>query len=309
MLKKVVITTTSFGEYDSGAMNLLKENGFDITKNNLGRTLVKREILDLCKGAVGIVAGVETYDLETLNELKGLLAISRVGVGIDTIDIRTADSLGIKVANTPLGPVKAVAELTICLMLDLLRKVSFMDRGVRTGKWNKKMGNLLCGKKVGILGFGRIGRKVAEYLTVFGCDIAYHDSAVKDANEKYRPMRLEELLSWADIITIHVSGKSEIIGEKELRHIRQGSWLINISRGGAVNENALHGLLKNGHISGAAFDVFAKEPYEGALRELDNVILTPHIGSYAIESRMEMEMDAAKNLIKILSEVEKWPKR
>lgn len=305
MIKKAAITTTSFGQYDSGATILLQKSGFEIVKNELGRTMTKREILALCHGCAGIIAGTEPYDFDTLKGLEGLKVISRVGIGMDAIDMKAAAGLGIKVVNTPSGPVSAVAELTVCLMLDLLRKVSFMDREIRAGKWKKNMGNLLRGKKTGIIGYGNIGQKVGELLIAFGCDIAYHDPAINRRNGKIGPMRLDELLEWADIVTIHVSGKSEIIGEKEFERMKRGAWLINVSRGGTVNEDKLYSSLKSGRISGAALDVFSEEPYGGALKGLNNVILTPHIGSYAAESRIEMETDAAKNLIKILSEVER----
>lgn len=305
MVKKIAITTTSFGEHDPRPLVLLKDSGFEVVKNVFRRTMVKDEILSLCCGCIGIIAGTESYDIDVLKRLKGLKIISRVGVGMDNIDINAANKLGIKLANTPYGPVPAVAEVTVCLILDLLRRVSSMDRNIRAGKWKKDMGSLLCGKKVGIIGYGRIGQKVSELLMAFGCQLGYYDPAVKPKNRKCRPMQLAELLKWADIVTLHVSGTSEIIGEKEFRYMKKGAWLVNISRGGTVNEDELYCSLRNGRISGAALDVFNCEPYRGVLRELDNVILTPHIGSYAIESRIAMENDAVKNLIRILCEVER----
>lgn len=300
-MKKIAITTTTFGEYDARPVGLLADSDFYVLKNELGRTMAKNEICSLCAGCVGIIAGTENYDHDLLKTLKGLKVISRVGVGLDSIDIKAADELGIRVVTTPYGPVNAVAELAIGLILNLLRKVSCADRNIRTGVWKKNMGNLLRGKRVGIIGYGRIGKRVAELLTAFGCDIACYD--LIPSKGAIRSMPLEDLLGWADIVTIHVSGKEEVIGKNELKRMKKGSWLVNASRGGTVDEDALYSVLKDKHLSGAAVDVFTEEPYKGALKELDNVILTPHIASYAIESRIEMEMDAVKNLIKTLSEV------
>ncbi len=305
MNRKAAITTTAFGEHGSGPMELLIKNGFEVVRNEFRRVLSKDEIPALCDGCVGIIAGTEGYDHDTLKKLRCLKVISRVGVGLDSIDIEAADKLNIRVVNTPFGPVDAVAELTVSLTLNLLRKVSSMDRGIRTGKWQKETGNLLHAKKVGIVGYGKIGQRVAELLTAFGCETAYYDRIIDSGKTRTKPMPLADLLEWAEIISIHISGKEMIIGEGELMRMKKGSWLINVSRGGTVDEKALYTALKERRLSGAAIDVFSEEPYKGALKELDNVILTPHIGSYAVESRREMEMDAVKNMIKILNEVDR----
>ena len=163
------------------------------------------------------------------------------------------------------------------------------------------MGNLLCGKRVGIIGFGRIGQKVGELISAFGAELAYTDVEPKASSFACVKKGLDEILGWADIITLHLSilkNSEPLIGNKEFNLMKKGSWFINVSRGNAVDENALHLVLKSGHLSGAALDVFVKEPYIGPLKELDNVILTPHIGSYARESRIKMEKEAVENLIK-----------
>jgi len=230
--------------------------------------------------------------------LPKLKVISRCGAGLDNVDLKNAKELNIKVFSTPYGPTLAVAELTLGLMLDLLRKITVMDRELRTGVWKKQMGSLLKGKKVGILGCGRIGQKVAELLTPLEVEIAYYDICTLEG--AILLMTKNELLSWADIITLHCSANTDgrpVIGESELKLMKDNSWLINASRGGLIDEKALLSALKKGKLSGAALDVFDNEPYEGPLRSLDNVILTPHIGSYAKEGRIQMEKDAVQNLI------------
>lgn len=299
MKNKIAITTTSFGEYDEMPLNLLKENGFETALNLYGRKLNKEEVIELCRDAVGIVAGTETLDADVLKELTTIKVISRVGTGLDNVDLKVAKASGIKVFNTPDSPTLSVAELTVGLILDLLRMFSRMDKELRMGKWEKRMGNLLYGKNVGIVGFGRIGRKVAVLLKPFGCEIAYTDPYVDDGLLGLKKLSLEQLLSWADIISLHLSIKDNkpLITEKELNLTRKGAFLVNVSRGGVVDERALYETLKCGHLSGVALDVFEQEPYKGPLRELDNVILTPHIGSYAKESRIDMERKAVENLL------------
>ena len=295
---KIVITTSSFAKYDRSPLDELKKNRIDYTINPYGRKLTKDEVIGLVKDADGIVAGTEQLNDEVLQQLPELKVISRCGAGLDNVDIAKAKELDIKVYFTPYGPTLAVAELTLALMLDLLRKITAMDRGLRTGVWKKQMGSMLRGKKVGILGFGRIGQKVAELLASLGVEIAYYD--LRTIEGAIPIMSKNKLLLWADIITLHCSANTDgkpVIGESELRLMKDNSWLINASRGGLVDEKALYSALKEGKLSGAALDVFNNEPYEGPLRDLENVILTPHIGSYAKEGRIQMEKDAVQNLI------------
>ncbi|OHE56195.1 MAG: hypothetical protein A2Z47_06940 [Thermodesulfovibrio sp. RBG_19FT_COMBO_42_12] len=297
-MNKISITTTTFGKYDNRPLTLLEGKGFNIVLNQYGRNLGKVEIIELCKNAVGIIAGTEIYDRETLEGLTGLKVISRCGTGLDNIDLRAANRLGIKVLNTPDATTLAVAELTVGLILNLLRKVHQMDINIRNGKWQKMMGNLLYGKSIGIIGFGRIGRKVAELLLHFGCTIQYYDLKRFDWETGAEGVQLKDLLKTSDIITIHVSSKDQIMGESEFLQMKKGAWLVNVSRGGVVDEDALYQAVKEGRLAGAALDVFEKEPYTDNLKELENVILTPHIGSYAKEARAEMERQAVENLLK-----------
>ena len=131
----------------------------------------------------------------------------------------------------------------------------------------------------------------------FGCEIVYCDIKSNDAGLKFKNASLDEILRTSDIISIHVSCKAQIIGKEEFKKIKKGAWIINVSRGGVIDETELYKALKEGHLSGAAVDVFEEEPYSGLLKELDNIILTPHIGSYAEEGRINMEIEAVKNLL------------
>ncbi len=298
-MTNIFISTSSFAEYDKEPLKLLKDAGMNAQINPYKRQLTKDECLKHYKDIDGLVAGTEALTTEVLKSAPNLKVISRCGTGMDNVDLEAAKQLGIKVFNTPDGPTLAVAELVLGLMLTLLRHVPHMDRDIRAGKWQKRMGNLIQGKTVGIIGFGRIGQKVGELVQAIGAQLVYCDPAVNKPG--YKKLSLDELLAQSDIVTLHLSGGSKgapLLGDKELRGMKPGGWLINCARGGLVDEAALGLALQEGRLAGAALDVFTQEPYTGPLAKLDNVILTPHIGSYAVESRVQMEIDAVKNLIK-----------
>lgn len=303
-MNKIAISTTTFGKYEKSPLELCKKCGYEIICNPYERKLKSVELVELAKDAVGLIAGTEPITENVLLKLPSLKVISRCGAGIDNIDIEAAERSGIKVVSTTDAPTLAVAELTVGLILALLRKISLMDREIRGDLWKKRMGILLSGKRVGIIGFGRIGRKVAELLKAMGAEIIFTDPNVaeKEAGE-FTKVEFKKLLKKSDIISLHLSYSKEnyrLIGQYEFSLIKQGAFLINCSRGGIVDENALYSALKEGKLAGAALDVFEQEPYNGPLKELDNVILTPHIGSYAQEARIKMETQAVKNLIKAL---------
>lgn len=301
----ILISTSSFAEYDKSVVDgLLK---FNVILNPYRRTLKEAEIKELLVryDVCGLIAGTEPLSEAVLNAANGLKVISRCGAGVDNVDLETASKLGIKVFNTPDAPTDAVAELTLGLILDCLRRVSFSDRTIRKGNWAKPMGNLLRGKLVGIIGFGRIGKAVGRLVKAFGADIVYHD-LVKDAGfGGANWVELDELLQLADIVTLHLPllrAGGYFLDTRRISLMKEGVIFINASRGGLVDEKALYEALKSGKIASAGLDVFEKEPYSGRLIELDNVVLTSHIGSYAVESRILMERQAVDNLLKGLKQ-------
>lgn len=304
---KILISPTSFGKCGSQPLDLLKKSNYDIIFNPYGRKMTPDEVINLGRDCIGIVAGVEFLNSTVLESLPYLRCISRCGAGIDNIDLEKAKELNIAIKTTPYGPTRAVAELAIGLIFDVLRKISLRDQSIRNGKWNKEMGFLLKDKTVGVLGLGRIGRTVAELLLkldakVVGSDINPDRKWLEKI--KIPLVHFDELIKKSDILCIHVSfsnDKRYLIGKNELALMKKGSYLINLSRGGIVDETALYNFLKSKHLAGAAVDVFQQEPYTGPLTKLDNVVLTPHIGSYAKESRLEMELQAVKNLLDCLN--------
>jgi len=301
-LKRIFISTSSFGKFDTKPLELLKKANLEIVQNPYGRKLSIDELLKLVTQAEGLIAGTETLNGDVLRSLKQLKVISRCGSGLDNIDLNTAKALKIKIFNTPSTVTTAVAELTVGLILSLLRQICLMDRQIRKGEWRKSMGYLLFGKKVGIIGFGQIGRKVAELLKALGAKPFYYDPAVPESEaDGCRPFEFSDILKRADIITLHLSSSKDnyhLFSHKQFSKMKKDASFINCSRGEIVDEEALYMALKEGRLAGAAIDVFEKEPYTGRLKELDNVILTPHIGSYAREARIRMESEAAINLLR-----------
>ncbi len=299
----IAISLSSF--YNLKCLSLLESFGFEARLNTYKRGLKGEEIVHFCSGAVGLIAGTEKLNKEILGKVPTLRVISRCGIGLDNIDLVAAERLGIKVYNTPDAPTNAVAELTLGLILDCLRNISSSDRSIRSGKWNTPMGELRGEKTVGIVGFGRIGRAVSRLAMAFGTRVLAFDIARKEEGG-VNFVSFEELLSRADVVTLHLSydpERGQIITAGAIDKMRDESYLINTSRGKLVDENALYEALKSGKLAGAALDVFESEPYNGDLIALENVILTPHMGSNARETRIEMEKQAVENLLKGLKEV------
>jgi D-3-phosphoglycerate dehydrogenase len=304
---KVLTSPSSFGQITSEPFDLLKRQGYEVVNNPYGRKLTEDEVIELAKDCIGIVAGVEPLSAKVLDELPLLKCISRVGIGMDSIDLAYAKKKNIIVTNTPDGPTRPVAELTLGMTLALLRKIPQAHYDLKNKLWKKQTGNLIFNKVIGVVGLGRIGRLVAQLFVGIGNEVIGFDPCIdKDWAEKnqIKVVDFETLLKIADIITLHVPGNqdgSAVIGVHEINMMRNGAFLINISRGGVIDELALYEALNSKKLAGAAIDVFSEEPYSGPLCDLDNVVLTPHLGSYAEEGKLLMEIDAVNNLINALN--------
>lgn len=307
---RVFVATTSYGSIETKGLDLLRAYGFDVNFNKTGTPLKANELKKSLEGAVGVIAGVETYDADVLSSVSSLRVISRCGSGTDAIDLAVAAARGIRVLNTPDASTQSVTELTLGLILGLLRFISESDREVRSGLWRKRTGFLLEELTFGIVGLGRIGRNLAEILKRMGARVIGHDAQC-DKNWSdplgISCMPMVDVLKNADVVSLHlplVPGLLHCIGAHELSLMKKGSFIVNTARGGLVDEKALFDSLAQGYLGGAALDVFEREPYEGPLRNLPNVILTPHIGSYARRSRARMELEAAQNLVNALTEMD-----
>lgn len=300
----ILISTSSFAQTEREPLELLEAAGITYTLNPHGRKLKTEESIALLQDAAGIIAGTETLDRTVLTGAQKLRVISRVGTGLDNIDLETARELGIAVYSTPDAVVDAVAELTVGGMLSVLRHTARTDHLIRAGDWDKRMGGLLRGKTVGIIGLGRVGKQVARLLQPFGVRLLAFDAVQDDGfagayGVEYT--ELDELVRAADVLTLHLTYSPplyHLLNRERLLACKPGAIVVNCARGGFVDEAALYDALCAGHLGGAYLDTFEQEPYTGALTKLDNVLLTAHMGSYAAECRAQMELEAAQNLLK-----------
>jgi len=296
----VLIGASTYGAIDPAPLGKIQSAGYEIRRNPVGRKMSKDELIQALVGVVGIVAGLEPLSGDVL-EKSQLKVISRCGVGLDNVDVVAAKNLGIQVYSTPHAPTVAVAELTVGVMIAMLRQVSRMDQQLHQGIWKKQSGPQLAGKTVAIVGLGRIGLKVASYLRAFGVRLLGVDPAREGEVDGIPVVALAQALAEAHIISIHASGSAEILGSKEFARMRPGTYVINAGRGGLINEAALCAALDQGKVAGAWLDAFSEEPYQGPLQTYQQVVLTPHIGSSSNEARRQMEMEAAENLLKALA--------
>lgn len=245
-----------------------------------------------------------------LEAAERLRVIAVHGVGTDHVDLEAADDLGITVFNTPQALTESVAELTISLILALLRRVVSADGAVRTGQWSRKysdlIGSELKGKTVGLIGVGRIGSAVARRLKVFNSDLIYFDIAENEDLEVelgIKRVTLNELLSKSDIITIHVPlthGTENMISDREFGLMKKGVYLVNTARGKVIDEDALVVALNCSKVAGVALDVLSVEPPSPSnpLLRLENVLLTPHVGASTIEAMRRMSVQCAEGILR-----------
>lgn len=299
-MSKVLITTSSFNLGNFAQAKSLHDAGISIEVNPHGRRLSEDEVADLvATDVIAILAGLEPLTDRVLSNAKSLRVIARCGTGLDSVDLQAASRLGIDVFNTPDAPTQAVAELTIAHMLNSLRHISTTDSNMRSGKWTPTMGSLLATKTVGLIGVGRIGSAVAKLAQAFGARVIGFDPVVSSHNS-VEMLSLDEVLTQADIVSLHVPINDQthhIVNASAISRMKPGSIVVNVSRGGLIDESALHDALKSQHLSGAALDCFEDEPYSGPLLQIPGVHVTAHMGSYARETRDLMEVEASTNLV------------
>jgi len=259
-----------------------------------------------------IIAGTEMYISEVLDLCPNLKLISRVGIGMDSVDLEACNERGIKVTNTPDAPTNAVAELIIGQILTLARNINRADAKIKMGGWKRYIGREIRNCNVGIIGCGRIGSSVLEKIKAFGPNKIYINDIIKEkVKDKLVPVEIdkiffaskEEILKECDIISIHIPFSEEnkgFISKSELEIIKKNSIIINSSRGGIINEEDLCLWLRENKDASAAIDAFVVEPYVGELRELKNTLLTSHMGSCSKQSREDMEAQSIGNVITFL---------
>lgn len=233
-----------------------------------------------------------------------LKAIGRAGVGVDTIDVDAASERGIPVLTAPAGNTIAAAELTMALLLAVARKVPAADRSMKAGEWDRKSfsGIELYGKTLGLVGAGRIGGQVAKRARAFGMTVMVYDPFLTPERAMELDVKLatlDEVITGADVLSVHVpltDATANLIGAEQLGRMKKGALLLNVARGGVVNEAALLDALTRGHLAGAALDVYEQEPLpkDSALRTLPNVVMTPHLGASTAEAQQNVAIEIAE---------------
>jgi len=303
---KVLITTVPFATEDRLPLDLLEREKIEYVINPLNKKLTESELLSLNDNYDVIIAGTEPITDKVINSFKNLKFISRVGIGLDSVDLISCRRKGILVSYTPDAPSKAVAELTVSLSISLLRKVQLSNLRMHNGHWNRYYGKRLSECIVGIIGVGRIGSQLIQNLSGFGCKkILLNDlNPSSDIDRQHKNIywtSKEAIYRESDVITLHVpltKKTHNLINLKEIKTMKKDVVLINTSRGGIINESDLINALSNNLISGAAIDVFEEEPYFGPLCNIENCILTSHMGSMSFDCRTKMEIEATEEAIR-----------
>src|SRR3989338_4147595 len=259
---------------------------------NLLKALAAAEVL--------IVRSVTKVTAELLSHAPHLRIVARAGVGIDNIDAAACAERSIQVINTPNVSTNSVAELTIAFVFNLLRHLPQAHHLMKDGVWAKKdfIGMEVEGKTLGLIGLGRIGSKVAEKALALGLKVNAYNPTPKEVTG-VTLVPFDELLATSDIISLHATLTDQthrLINADTIAQMKPGAYLINVARGDLIDEDALYEACQSRHLAGAACDVFSREPYTGKLTELDNVILTPHLGASTAEAQLRIGTELVSRL-------------
>lgn len=287
------------------AIQLLKDEGFEMVFNETGKKLSPEDQKEMISDAFAVISGTEKYDRDMLSECKELKVVMRFGVGVDNFDLSAMKDMGIQVGV--IANHNAVAEFTLALMLSVLKQLPKYDAAIRTGSWVRLDMRELSGKTVGLIGFGRIGKRLSQLLRGFDVEVlVYSPHMNKALEEEYKvsAVSLDELLARSDIISLHMPGKEKnrhFINAETISKMKDGAILINTARGSLVDERALYDALKSGKLGGVGLDVYETEPAgEGnPLFELDKDVLSPHVSALTKETNYNAGMVCAKSIINV----------
>lgn len=288
------------------ARQMLLDAGFELVCNDTGRVLTFDEQKEMISGAFAVIAGTEKYDAAMLEGCDELKLIMRFGVGCDNFDLKTMKEMGIQVGV--IANYNAVAEFTLLHILSAMKNLPQLDSAVRQGKWSRFPMKELTGKTVGLVGFGRIGRRVAEMLAGFNVEILAYDPYmnVEEASKRsVTPLSFEEVLTRSDIVSLHLPSTPEtyhLMNESTLGMMKEGAYLINTSRGKLIDEKALYAALTSGHLRAAGIDVYEEEPVkspDNPLFGLDNITLTPHTAAITYETNYNGGIICAKSILSV----------
>ena len=276
----------------------------DISKSTSKEEDLANHIKD-CE--IVVIRSATQLTKEFLVNAEQLKIIARCGVGVDNIDLDFAKSKNIFVTNSPSANLISVVELTVALIINASRKLSLADSHLKNSEWNRSefLGYELYGKTLGVVGFGKAGRLVAERMKSFGMSIVFYDPYVTDLNSSEESLELDDLLRTADVISIHViktKDTENLISKDKLDLLKPNSIIVNTSRGGVLDEDYLFELLESEKIFGAGLDVYSNEPPENVERYNGlNLVTTPHIGASTNEAQLKAGLETVENIKKILA--------
>ncbi len=305
---KILVTPTSMQPgKKSAALEKLKMYSDDLMFNPTGRPLTEEELIKMLPECDGYIAGLDHITAKVLEACPKLKVISRYGVGYERVDVDAARHHGIIVTNTPGANSEAVGELTMAMLLAVARRVPYLDRTTRDGEWVRSTGMELFGKTMGIMGLGAIGKVVARCAAGFGMKVIAYDPFINAdycAAHGIGNRTFEEVLKQSDVVSLHLpllESTRHIIDAAAIDRMKDGTILLNASRGGLIDEKAACAALKSGKLGGLGMDAFEDEPPKGSpLFEFDNVVATPHTGAHTREATDTMARMSVENLIAVL---------
>lgn len=307
-MKRVLITTVPFGDKNRLPIDQLEAAGVEYLVNPHGRKLTEPELVEMAKDFDVLIAGTEPITDQVFSRAKNLRLVSRVGVGLDSVDLLAAERHGVQVSYTPDAPALAVAEMSIGLLFSLLRSIHLANDQLHNRIWKRHFGRRISEVTIGIIGVGRIGTLFLNMLLSLGVKQVLLNDLVANLDEtvdsRIRWVEKEVIYREADVISLHVPLTTEtnnMIGFDQLQLMKKDALLINTARGGIINEHDLANALRGGYLGGAALDVFDYEPYVGELSEIDRCLLTSHMGSMSIDCRTRMEIEATEEALRFLS--------
>lgn len=288
------------------ARQMLLDAGFELVCNDTGRKLNREEQKALIKDAFAVVAGTEIYDRDILEGCHNLKAILRFGVGTDNFDLEAMKEMGIQVGV--IANHNAVAEFALTLILATMKNLPLYDSAVRRGGWDRYPMRELSNKTVGLVGFGRIGRRLAELLQGFHVELLAYDPYMNLQEAErlgVKSVGIDELLGQADVVSLHLpltEKTRHIINKAAIEKMKDGAYLINTARGQLVDESALMEALSSGKLSGAGLDVYETEPVTAGnpLFELENNCLAPHVSALSYETNYNGGIICAQSIINVL---------
>ena len=301
-MAKILVTPRSLTKGGDPALDLLRKAGHELVFCTPGKAPDEPELLGLVPGCAGWLAGVEKITDAVLARADRLKVISRNGTGVDAIDLAACERRGIKVVKADGANARGVAELTLGLILGLLRSVPFGDARMKAGAWERRQGTELEGRTLGVVGTGRIGRMVTGFALAMGMKVMGHD-ALPDArwapSADFRYVTLEQLLAASDVVTLHCPPSARpLLDAAAIGRMKRGAFLVNTARAGLVEEEAVLAALQDGRLAGYGVDAFDKEPPDPSpLLRHERVIATPHVGAFTSESVSRATRAAVDNLL------------